>query len=214
MHRVAGLLLALLPGLAPAQAPPQRANFKYFTKLGDEVLNRVDAVLVGRIQSVTALRGTDVVLVEVVTWHSGPRRPDQKNVTLLANHGDFYVGTEQLLFLKLYEAGPRYTLHNRVARSDPDYDAKLHALEQSLALRRIPNEEDRKRQVRKQLWEDVGARDSWTRWHAYHELEWLRGRHDDLLPREDREELARLAARSGDPEFKKALTRLLKDWIQ
>jgi hypothetical protein len=214
MVKLAVVLLAPLLAAAPASAPQSRAKprFKYFTQLGDEVLNQVDAVLFGKVESIAPLRGADVVRVSIGTWYLGERKADQTEVTLLASPGDFFAGTEQLLFLKLYEGGPRYRLHNRIARSDPDFDAKRRTLEEHVALRRLEREEDRRRQVRKLLYDEAGAREKWARWHAFHELEYVRTRYPDLVTREDRDELTRLAARSADEPFKKALLKLLKDW--
>lgn len=197
------------PAPAPTPAPPV---FKYFTQLGDEVLNQVDAVLYGKVAGVSAMPGTDVIRVTITTWYQGERKEGQAEVTLLASRGDFFVGTEQMLFLKRFEGGARYTVHNRVAKSDPDFENKRKVLESTLALRKVEREEDRRRLVRKQNYDDAGARDAWTRWHALHELEWLRKRQPDLVTREDREDLSRLAARSEDEAFKKALLQLLKDW--
>src|SRR5262245_16456930 len=125
--------LVLLAAFARPPAP--RDSFKYFTQLGDQVLNQVDAVLYGKVVAVTAMPGTDVVRLSISTWYLGDRKEGQDQVTLLASRGDFFEGTEQLLFLKKYEGGPRYTLHNRVAKSDPDFEAKRHVLEATLALR-------------------------------------------------------------------------------
>ncbi len=212
MARLVALLLVLLPALARAQERPGRAPFRYFTQLGDEVLARVDAVLLGKVESVTAVRGSDVVRVSVATWFVGERGVPPGEVTLLAQHGDFFAGTEQLLFLKRFEGGPRYLLHNRVTCNDPDFEAKLRVLEQNVALRKLEREEERRRQVRKLLYDDAAARDGWTRWHAFHELEHVRRAHADLVTREDREELTRLADRSADPSFRKALLKLLQEW--
>ena len=212
MARLAALLLPLAAALAPQQEPAKRAAFRWFTQLGDEVLNRVDAVLQGKVAAVTRVHGADVVRVTIATWYLGTREPDQVDVTLFAQQGDFFVGSEQLLFLKLYDGGPRFKVHNRVARGDPDFDDKVRILEQTLALRSLDHEEDRRRQVRKQLYDGAADRGSWMRWHAFHELEYVRKTYPDLVTREDRDDLTRVAARSEDELFKKALLKLLKDW--
>ena len=208
-------LIALLLIAFAASGQGERAKapaFRWFTQLGDEVLNQVDAVLLGRVESVVGMRGTDVVRIAIGTWYHGERRADQTEVTLLASRGDFFAGTEQLLFLKRYDGGPRYRLHNRVARSDPDFDAKLRVLEETISLKKLDREEDRRRQVRKLLYDEAGSREKWSRWHAYRELDYVRTRYPGLVTREDRDELTRLAARADDEAFKKALLKLLKDW--
>jgi hypothetical protein len=207
------------PAPSPPPARPAPARFRWYTQLGDEVLAKVDAVLVGKVASISSLRGTDVVRVTIVRWlqgerpaAEGPLAKEPADVTLLANPGEFFAGTEQLLFLQRYDGGPRYVLHNRVTRSDPDFEAKLASLERTLALKDLPRDEDRRRRVRKTIYDDAAARDAWTRWHAFHELEYVRKSFPDLVTREDREDLARLAARSEDAAFKKALLKLLKEW--
>lgn len=213
-----GVLLALLaPATRPQERPerpgrPERPTFKYFTQLGDQVLNQVDAVLFGKVAGITSMPGTDVVRVTIATWYLGERKEGQEEVTLLASRGDFFAGTEQLLFLRRFESGPRYTLHNRIAKGDPDFENKRRVLESTIALRKIEREEDRRRQVRKQIYDDAGARDTWTRWHAIQEIEYLRKQLPAVITREDREDLTRLAARSEDETFKKALLKLLKEW--
>jgi len=211
MARLAAWLFPLAAALLP-QAPPNRAPFKYFTELGDEVLNRVDAVMQGKVEAVTKVPGADVVRISIATWYLGVRRPDQVDVTIFAHEGDFFVGSEQLLFLKLYEGGPRYKLHNRVARADPDFDDKVRVLEQTVALRLLDKEEDRRRQVRKLLYDRAADRDAWMRWNAMHELKYVHAHHPDLVTHDDREQFTRLAARSEDEPFKKALLKLMKDW--
>lgn len=202
----------LLPVLLLAQEPPRQPEFVYFTELGDEVLARSDAVILGEIASVARLRGTDVVRVAVSRAFLGAAVADSAEVTVLAPPGDFFAGSEHLLFLDRFEGGPRYSVRNRVSRHDPDWDAKLACLERNLALREIAPVEDRRRAVRKLLWDGADAADEWTRWHTLRELRWLRGRHPDLVTREDRDDLARLAARSADERFRDALLALLLDW--
>jgi len=212
MSRLAGLLLPLTAALPAIENRASRPDFCWFTQFGDRVLQRVDSVLSGKVESVTPVRGTDVVRVSILAWHFGERRPDQREVTLLARRGDFFTGTEQLLFLQRFEGGGRYQLHNRVARSDPDYEAKLRCLEENLALLELERVEDRRLRARRLLHEGVGDRERWTRWHAFHELAYVRDAYPDLVTADDREEFTRLAARSDDAPFKKALLKLLKEW--
>jgi hypothetical protein len=199
------------PPVRPADAP-KRPTFAYFTQLGEEVLNQVDVVVEGRIAAVTKLRGTDVVRVTVTTWHLGDHKQGDDEVTLLAPPDDFFAGSQQLLFLEKYETGGRFTVVNRVARSDPDFEAKLGVLTRNVALRKLDDVEDRQRAVRKMLYDDAVALETWTRQHALVELAYEKKHHPTLVTKEDREDLTKLAVRSEDEKWKKALLELLKDW--
>ncbi len=215
-RRLATVLLWLwFAPLLGAQEQPKKPAFVWYTQFGDQVLNRVDAVLIGKVEEVTALRGTDVVRVSVVDWKWGDR--DAKlgsatEVTLLAQPGDFYVGNEQLLFLERFEKGSRYTLVNRVAKSDPDWEQKLECLAANLRLKPLERDEDRRREVRKALYDGLAARVVWTRWHAWQELVYVKSKYPDLVTREDRVDLEKLANRLDDAKLKKALQKLLEEW--
>ncbi len=214
-----GSLLLAAVGAAqepPAPTPvPATAKFAWYTQFGSEVLDVVDGVLIGRIDSIAPLRGTDVVRVTIVAWRFGERPKsvtgDAAEVTLLASPGDFFVGTEQLLFVKKFEGGPRYAVHNRVARSDPEWDAKVAWLDHHDALRKLVKDEDRRREVRKRRYDDLAARSNWTRWNSYHELTWLRTKHKDVVTWDDREDLKRLAERLEDAKLGAAVKKLLKE---
>lgn len=207
-----------VPAPAPIPAPPApgKPAFAWYTQFGTEVLGVVDGVLVGKVEEVTGLRGIDVVRVAIVEWCYGARpralAGEAKEVTLMASPGDFFLGTEQMLFLKLFEGGPRYAVHNRIARSDPDWDAKRACLDWNLGLQKVEKDEDRRREVRKRLYDDLSDRSNWTRWHAYHELAWLRAKQKELVTWDDREDLRKLAARLEDEKLKTALTKVLKEW--
>lgn len=187
-----------------------------YTQFGAEVLDVVDGVLLGKVAEVTPLRGTDVVRVTIVEWRHGARPQenghDAAEVTLLAAPGDFFVGNEQLLFLKRYEKGPRFVVHNRIARSDPDWDAKLAVLDHNVALRALPRDEERRREVRKRLYDDLASRVNWTRWHGYQELAWLKRKQAKLVTREDRDDLRKLMERCEDAKLAKSVGALLEEW--
>lgn len=204
------------PTPAPAPAPADAAKPVWYTQFGAQVLAKVDAVVVGKVVEVTGLRGTDVVRVEIVAWKHGARpkglRGDVTEVTLLAAPGDYFVGTEQLLFLALFEKGPRYTAYNRVARSDPDWDAKLGCLDKNLALLALEKPEERRREARKLLYDDLASTVHWTRWHAYHELLWVRENVPTLVTREDRDDLRKAANASDDAKLKELVLKLLQEW--
>jgi hypothetical protein len=202
------------PAPRPAPTPPKSEGrkaerFKYFTELGDTVINECDAIVTGRVARVTNLPGAAVVEIAVATWPYGDHAEGESSVTLLAHLDDFFAGTELLLFLKRFEDGPRYTYINRVLRSDPEYDAKLRVLTQTLALRDWKEAEDRRRQVRKLIFDDCEARESWTRWHALAELLYVRRTYPDLVTKEDVADLRAIAARSDDARFRKALLEAL-----
>lgn len=189
-----------------------------YTQFGAEVLAKVDAVLLGKVAEVTTIQGTDVVRVTVTSWRVGQptegSTASQESVTLLAATGDFFAGTEQLLFLRRYESGPRFTVFNRIARSDPEWEAKLACLDDNLALGRIEKDEDRRREARKMLYDGLAARSSWSRWHAWQELRWVRKERSDLVTKGDRDDMRRLMERSEDAKLKSSLLALLKEWDQ
>ncbi len=197
----------------PAAANPAPV---VYTQFRAEVLDVVDAVLIGKVIEVMSLRGTDVVRIEIGEWKQGVRpqgvHGPVDEVTLLAAPGDYFVATEQMLFLKLFEKGPRYSAFNRVARSDPDWDAKLACLDQNLALARIEKDEDRRREARKLLYDQLTSRLNWTRWHAYHELAWVRKNVPALVTREDRDDLRKAATACDDAKLKEKVLKLLQEW--
>ncbi len=212
---------ATKPETKPAEKPATKDEAKPdpwvgYTQFGAEVLDVVDAVLLGKVAEVTPLRGTDVVRVTILEWRWGARPQesghDCAEVTLLAAPGDFFVGNDQLLFLKRYEKGPRFIVHNRIAKSDPDWDAKLACLDHNVALRALPKDEERRREVRKRLYDDLASRVNWTRWHGYQELAWLKRHQAKLVTREDREDLGRLMERCDDPKLAKSVGALLEEW--
>ena len=232
---IAGRAQAQQP-IAPAPAPPPPAGkpadkpaerpalqdeskpdpWVGYTQFGVEVLDAVDGVLFGKVAEVTPLRGTDVVRVTILEWRYGARPQehgrDTAEVTLLAAPGDFFVGNDQLLFLKRFEKGPRFIVHNRIAKSDPDWDAKLACLDQNIALRSVAKDEERRREVRKRLYDDLASRVNWTRWHGYQELAWLKRHHAGLVTRDDREDLRRLMERCDDRKLVKGVLALLEEW--
>src|SRR5262249_34039892 len=212
------LLLALARPAAGLDSPASGARaaspaeeLRWFTQFGDKVLSKCDAVLLGRIQAVTPVRGAEVVRTTILTWYLGTRAENQKEVTLISNPGDFFAGTEQLLFLQLFEGGPRFTYLNRISKTDPDFDAKEKSLAQQLEIKKIDNEEDRRRKVRGFLYNNSESRDSWTRWNMLRELAYVRKEYPDLVTKEDIEDLRKVAERSQDADFKKELLRLLQN---
>lgn len=221
-----GLAWALACSVSPLakgdvqDAPPQPAakpeTTVWYTQFGADVLAAVHGVLLGKVVEVTPLRGTDVVRVAILEWRSGARpralTGEALEVTLLATPDDFFVGNEQLLFLKRFENGPRFSVHNRIAKSDPDWDAKLACLDHNLALQKIERDEDRRREVRKRIYDDLESRTNWTRWHSYQELAWVKKHHPTLVTYDDREDLKKLAAASEDVKLRGAVLELLKDW--
>jgi hypothetical protein len=209
------------PAEKPAEKPAAKDESKPdpwvgYTQFGAEVLDVVDGVLLGKVAEVTPMRGTDVVRVTILAWRHGARPQenghDAAEVTLLAAPGDFFVGNDQLLFLKRYEKGPRFIVHNRIAKSDPDWDAKLAVLDHNVALRALPKDEERRREVRKRLYDDLASRVNWTRWHGYQELAWLKRHQAKLVTREDREDLRKLMERCEDPKLAKSVGALLEEW--
>lgn len=206
------------PKPAPEPARPAPEEPIHCTQFAAEVLAAVDAVLVGTVVDVKALRGTDVVRIRIGAWKAGERPATPlgpvDEVTLLATPRDFFVGGEQLLFLKRFEEGPRFVVHNRIGRGDPDWEAKLACLDQNLALQALPTAEERRRQARKLVYDDLVARSQWTRWHGFHELSWLRRCHPAWITREDRGDLRKAAERSEDAELARRLLALLEEWEQ
>ena len=202
------------PGGAPT--PPAEAKTApldpWYSQLGAEAVALSSAVVIGKVESVSQLRGTDVVRVSISEWIWGgdPDKPAAE-VTLLAGRDDFFVGTSQLLFLATFEKGPRFTVVNRIAKSDPDFEEKVAVLRSVVTLRRTEPDEERRRQARKFLYDLATARGKWTRWHAIQEIASVRKRHPDLVTAEDRAELKKLAARTEDADWKKALLAALED---
>jgi len=197
-----------VPAPKPAPAPPAKpapAVFPYFNELGDTVVAKCDAIVFGKVSSIKEMLGGAVVRVTVTTWFLGDHAADQTEVTLLAHVDDFFAGNELLLFLQKFEGGARFTFLNRILKSDPDFDAKKKVLDQTLELKKLDHEEDRRRQVRKLIYAGVDARDAWTRWHALADLKHALANHPGLVTLEDRADLRALAKRSSDAKFQKAL---------
>jgi hypothetical protein len=194
-----------------AASPPAAPAFAWYSELGDTVVAKCDAILVGKVGAISELRGGAIVRVDVSTWYYGDRTADATSVTLLANPDDFFIGTELLLFLKKFESGERYTYVNRIIKSDSDFEPKRKVLEQTLALRAIARDDDRRREVRRRIYEDAGSTEMWTRSHVLREIAWLRAKWPDVLSREDFNDLRELARRSSDEKWKKALLAALAD---
>ena len=110
-----------------------------------------------------------------------------------------------------YNPTPRFTDLNRILKSDPDFEAKRKVLDQTLELKGLKQEDDRRRQVRRLIYEGADARDSWTRWHALADLKHVLSNHPGLVTSEDRADLRALAKRSGDAKFQKALLAALEE---
>jgi len=202
------------PGAAaagdPAAAKPGPPAFAWYSTLGDTVVAKCDAIVVGRIGAINELRGGTVVRVEVETWYLGEPVPGQTEVTLLAYPNDFFTGTELLLFLQRFESSGRYTYLNRILTSDADFEAKRRVLEQTLALRRLASDDERRYAVRRKIYEEAGAIDAWTRAHVLREIAYLRRTWPGLLTRDDLADLRELAKRSGDEKWKKSLLAALE----
>jgi hypothetical protein len=200
------------PPPAPAKpAPAKPAPFIYFNELGDTVVAKCDAIVYGKVASVKEFVGGVVVRVAVTQWLLRDHAADDGEVTLLAHPDDFFAGNELLLFLQKFEGGPRFTDINRILKSDPDFEAKRKVLDQTLELRGLKQEEDRRRQVRRLIYEGAEARDSWTRWHALADLKHVLSNHPGLVTTEDRADLRALAKRSSDAKFQKALLAALEE---
>jgi hypothetical protein len=199
---------------APKEPPPvpaKPAPFVYFNELGDTVVAKCDAVVLGKVASVKEFVGGTVVRVTVSGWLLGDHAAGDDEVTVLAHPDDFFVGNELLLFLQKFEGGPRFTYLNRILKSDPDFDAKRKVLDQTLELRKLKEEVDRRRQVRRLIYEGADARDSWTRWHALADLKHVLSNHKGLITDDDRTDLRALAQRSSDAKFQKALLAALSE---
>jgi hypothetical protein len=192
------------PAPGPVPAKPEAPAFVWFNELGDTVVAKCDLIVLGKVSSIKELVGGAVVRVTVSTWFFGDHAADQTDVTLLSHADDFFLGNELLLFLTKFESGPRFTYLNRILKSDPDFDAKRKVLEQTLELQKL-KEEERRRQVRKLIYDGADARDAWTRWHALTDLHHALTNHPGLVTLEDRADLRALAKRSGDAKFQKAL---------
>lgn len=209
---------ALSPALAqqPAPAPPPQVPakpppFVYFNELGDTVVSKCDAVVLGKVASVKDFPGGSIVRVTVSSWLLGEHGATENEVTLLAHPDDFFAGNELLLFLQKFEGGPRFTYVNRILKSDPDFEAKRKVLDQTLELRSLKQEEDRRRQVFRLIYEGAQSRDSWTRWHSLADLKHVLSNHKGLVTDDDRTDLRSLAQRSTDAKFQKALLAALSE---
>lgn len=196
---------------APPPAPAKPAAFVYFNELGDTVVSKCDAIVYGKVASVKEFVGGVVVRVAVTSWLLGEHAAGEAEVTLLAHPDDYFAGNELLLFLQKFEGGPRFTDLNRILKSDPDFEAKRKVLDQTLELKGLKQEDDRRRQVRRLIYEGADARDSWTRWHALADLKHVLSNHPGLVTSEDRADLRALAKRSGDAKFQKALLAALEE---
>lgn len=199
------------PAPAPPPVPAKPPPFVYFNELGDTVVSKCDVIVLGRVAAVKEFVGGVVVRVAVTTWLLGDHTEGEQEVALLAHPDDFFAGNELLLFLEKFEGGPRFTYLNRILKSDPDFEAKRKVLDQTLELRKLKQEEERRRQVRRLIYEGADARDSWTRWHALADLKHVLSNHPGLVTPEDRADLRALAQRSSDAKFQKALLAALAE---
>lgn len=203
-----GAILTMLVCLGAAPRPQQ--ELPYFTQLGDKILSRSSLVVLGEVEAVSrALRGGEVVTVQVTETRLGE---EHKSVTILAERGSFFAGSEMLLFLTPNE-GPTFSCLNRISRSDPDFDAKMAVLVQNLEIRELTDEESRKAHVRQILYENARSTDTWTNWNVARELQYVLQKYPDLLRAEDVKALLEVAEATSDEEFGKELRRLLRDKV-
>jgi hypothetical protein len=199
------------PAAPPPAVKPAKPAFAWYSELGDTVIAKCDAILTGRVGPISELRGGAVVRIDVEHWFDGEPEPGQTEVTVLAHPDDFFTGTRLLLFLQRYESRGRYTYLNRILESDPDFEPKRRLLEQTLALRDLKSDEERRYAVRRRIYEEAGSIEPWTRAHVLRELAYLRKAWPDLLTRDDLADLRELAKRSADEKWKKALLAAIED---
>jgi hypothetical protein len=192
--------------LSPLALEGMQEDSRYFTRFGDTVLKKSVAIVLGEIDQISAIRGGDVVRVRVLSTHKGE---EAEYVTLLAGRGEFYAGTQQLLFLESFGDAGRYQYINRISRSDPDYDAKEACLKAHLKIEALDAEDLRREAVRQFLRDGARSLQSWTRWNMLRELDYILKKYSDLVRRTDRQELRELAKSSKDEEFRDKLVDLL-----
>lgn len=181
---------------------------RYFTRFGETVLRKSQAIVLGEIDHVQPIRGGDVVRVRVIQTYKGD---DTETVTLLAGRGEFFAGTQQLLFLEQYGEAGRFQYINRISRSDPDYDAKEECLNDHLRMESLGEEGLRRDAVKEFLRKGARSSQSWTRWNMLRELAYILKKYPELITEADRAELRKLAESSPDDEFRRKLLELLEE---
>jgi hypothetical protein len=181
-------------------------TIEYFTKFGDQVLSRSPQIVRGRIASVSTAPRSEVVRVEVAVTFKGQQ---VQELVLLANPGEYFAGSDFLLFLEPFEEGPRYTCFNRISSTDPDYAIKERYLQQQLELEALPDPELRRDRARTLLVEHARSPESWLRWNMLRELAYVLDRYPGLVRTTESDGLHKAAEQSSDDEFRKELLILL-----
>ncbi len=193
------------PQRAGATAAGRTRALSYYSQLGDQVLSQSTLVVKARVESTRAIPGGELVTLEVQRLFKGEAPAP---LTVLSHPREFFVGSEQVMFLKRYRDGPRYTCVNRFGR-DAEFDAKVSCLSRHLSVEKLKTDAERRREVRRLLLDHAAAGDSWTRMNVVHEVRYLRRRYPDLLGAGDQDALLVIARSSPDEDFRQSLQELL-----
>jgi hypothetical protein len=192
---------------AGAAGPAADADFRYFSKFGDRVLGQSQLIVRGRVAAVKPVPRAELATIEVATTFKGA---ETRDVVILANPGEFFVGSELLLFLREFEGGPRTTCFNRISVTDPDYEVKERFLRQQLRLEDLADEEIRRDYARSMLLESARSTERWVCWNTLRELAYVLDRYPELIREGEAVTLAGIADASEDPEFARELRALLR----
>ena len=197
------------PGKERASLASAQESDPYFSKFGDQVLRRTQYIVKARVVSVEQATAQAVLVeVQVDTTFKGE---EHEGFTILANRGEYFEGSELLLFLNDFEDGPRTTCSNRISVSDGDYDAKERHLTEQLEIEALSTPEDRRRKSRELLLQNLRAEGKWTRWNALRGLAYVLETYPDMMREADRKELREIAESTVDVEFQQELQALLED---
>ncbi len=200
------LILLLAFGWMSSRASASRP---YFTRFGDQILSRSQTILRGRVDGVDSAGRLEVVRVESQEPFKGSV---DEEVVVLANPGEFFAGSELLLFLELYQQGPRFTCFNRISTTDPEYETKEAYLREQLLLESQTDTTGRREMARGFLLEHAASEDPWMRWNMLRELAYVLEEYPDMLDENDAERLREIgqAQESRDARFHRELRALLK----
>lgn len=196
------------------KAKPQ--PFRYFSRFGDQVLGRCDLIVRGRVESVHPAPRAELVKIEVqevfkdAASRTVAASVARKEATVLANPGEFFAGSEFLLFLGRFGLGPRYTCQHLLSPSDPLFEVKEAHLRDQLRLESVTDEHDRRDLARQMLLDNARSPLSWARQNALLEIAYVRDAYPELLGPVEEAELRAIARSGEDPTFRKRLEQLLE----
>ncbi len=151
------------------------ANSNYISLLGNDILQKSELVVLGRPFKVTPLvRTGQVVRFEITDVYWGRSEIGRKvNVFYYFLSKKITPEEQAILFLKPLSTQNTYEVVREITNQDKYFASKQKSLRKLLMIESLSSDEEKKRQLVNFCASGLASQDSWTRWNALHQWEYL-----------------------------------------